>query len=65
MDIVTGLVKSAVFALIIALVGCYKGYHVRGGPQEVGRATTSAVVLSLFLVIVADGFFTYLFYLFG
>jgi len=64
-DIITGLVKSAVFAFIIALVGCYKGYHVEGGPEEVGRATTSAVVLSLFLVIVADGFFTYLFYLFG
>ena len=64
-DILTGLLKSAVFALIIALVGCYKGYHVRGGPQEVGKATTSSVVISLFLVILADGLFTYLFYLFG
>jgi phospholipid/cholesterol/gamma-HCH transport system permease protein len=64
-DIFTGLFKSAAFAMIIALVGCYKGYYVKGGPEEIGKATTSAVVLSLFLVILADGFFTYLFYLLG
>lgn len=64
-DVLTGLVKSAAFAAIIAWVGCYQGYHVRGGPQEIGRATTAAVVLSLFLVIAADLLFTFLFYLFG
>lgn len=64
-DIVTGLMKSAAFALIIALVGCYQGYHVEGGPEEIGKATTRSVVHSLFLVIAADGFFTYIFYLFG
>ncbi|MBI2194330.1 MAG: MlaE family lipid ABC transporter permease subunit [Planctomycetes bacterium] len=64
-DVLTGLAKSAAFAAIIGLVGCYQGYYVRGGPQEIGRATTTAVVLSLFLVIAADLFFTFLFYLFG
>jgi len=64
-DIITGLIKSAAFAFIIAMVGCFKGYHVRGGPQEIGKATTDSVVVSLLLVIAADGFFTYLFYLFG
>jgi phospholipid/cholesterol/gamma-HCH transport system permease protein len=64
-DVLTGLVKSVAFALIISLVGCVKGYTVSGGPQEIGRATTAAVVTSLFLVIAADGFFTTLFYLFG
>ena len=64
-DVLTGLFKSAVFALIIALVGCYKGYYVKGGSQEIGKATTSSVVISLFLVIIADGFFTIFFYLFG
>ena len=43
---VSGLVKAAVFGFIIALMGCYQGYHSRGGAQGVGAATTSAVVVA-------------------
>ncbi len=57
-----GLFKSVVFATIIAHVGCLEGFRVRGGPDSVGRSTTSAVVKSTFLVIVADAVFTAIFY---
>ncbi len=61
-DIWTGLVKSLVFGVIIAEVGCYEGFSVRGGAEGVGKATTSSVVMSIFLVILADVLFTSLFY---
>lgn len=61
-DISTGLVKSAVFGFIITKVGCHEGFAVRGGAEGVGRATTSSVVVSIFLVIFADLIFTALFY---
>ena len=61
-DVITGLIKSLVFATIIAHVGCMEGFRVRGGPDAVGRSTTSAVVKSTFLVIVADAIFTTIFY---
>ena len=63
-DIITGLIKSLAFGMIIVQVGCFEGFHVRGGPEGVGRATTKAVVQSIFLVIMADLFFTAFFYLF-
>jgi phospholipid/cholesterol/gamma-HCH transport system permease protein len=62
-DVITGLIKSVAFATIIAHVGCLEGFRVRGGPDSVGRSTTSAVVKSTFLVIVADAIFTAIFYL--
>jgi phospholipid/cholesterol/gamma-HCH transport system permease protein len=62
-DVVMGLIKSVVFGTIIAQVGCLEGFRVRGGPDAVGRSTTSAVVKSTFLVIVADAIFTTIFYL--
>ena len=46
------------FAAIIALVGCYQGFHVRGGADSVGRQTTVSVVQSIFLVIAADALFS-------
>jgi phospholipid/cholesterol/gamma-HCH transport system permease protein len=61
-DIWTGLVKSLVFGLIITEVGCYEGFSVRGGAAGVGKATTSSVVVSIFLIIFADVLFTALFY---
>jgi phospholipid/cholesterol/gamma-HCH transport system permease protein len=61
-DVIMGLVKSVAFATIIAHVGCLEGFRVRGGPDSVGRSTTSAVVKSTFLVIVADAVFTAIFY---
>lgn len=59
MDISEGFIKSAVFAMIVALVCCYQGFnaHTRRdgkGPEAVANATTSAVVLSCVLVLVAD-----------
>jgi phospholipid/cholesterol/gamma-HCH transport system permease protein len=62
-DVFTGLVKSVAFATIIVHVGCLEGFKVRGGPDAVGRSTTSAVVKSTFLVILADLFFTAVFYM--
>jgi phospholipid/cholesterol/gamma-HCH transport system permease protein len=56
-DITSGVVKSLVFALIIAGVGCQRGFTVRGGAQAVGTATTSAVVAAMFFIIVADSAF--------
>jgi phospholipid/cholesterol/gamma-HCH transport system permease protein len=62
-DVFTGLIKSVAFATIIVQVGCIEGFKVRGGPDAVGRSTTSAVVKSTFLVILADLFFTAVFYM--
>jgi len=62
-DIFTGLLKSLVFATIIVNVGCMEGFKVKGGADAVGRSTTSAVVRSTYLVILADAFFTAIFYL--
>ncbi|MBK8510394.1 MAG: MlaE family lipid ABC transporter permease subunit [Candidatus Competibacteraceae bacterium] len=53
-----GVGKAPVFAAIIALVGCYQGFHVRGGADSVGRQTTVSVVQSIFLVIAADALFS-------
>lgn len=61
-DLYTGLGKSAAFAILIGLVSCYQGLAVEGGAEGVGRATTQAVVISIVLIIVADCFFTALFY---
>jgi phospholipid/cholesterol/gamma-HCH transport system permease protein len=61
-DVIVGLIKSVAFATIIVQVGCLEGFRVRGGPDSVGRSTTSAVVKSTFLVIVADSIFTAIFY---
>jgi phospholipid/cholesterol/gamma-HCH transport system permease protein len=60
-DFVVGIVKAPVFALIIAMVGCYQGFQVSGGADSVGRQTTIAVVQSIFLVIIADAAFSILF----
>jgi phospholipid/cholesterol/gamma-HCH transport system permease protein len=56
-DVTSGLLKSIFFAVIIAGVGCQRGFTVRGGAQAVGSATTSAVVTAMFLIIVTDSIF--------
>ena len=53
-DIVTGLIKAVVFAIIIAIVGCYEGFQVEGGAESVGLHTTASVVKSVFFIIIAD-----------
>jgi phospholipid/cholesterol/gamma-HCH transport system permease protein len=60
-----GVVKAPVFAAIIASVGCFHGFRVEGSAERVGRATTTSVVQSIFLVIVADAAFSILFNLAG
>jgi phospholipid/cholesterol/gamma-HCH transport system permease protein len=61
-DIVTGLIKSVMFGLVITSVGCQEGFSTGLGSEQVGRSTTSAVVNSIFLVVVVDLVFTALFY---
>jgi phospholipid/cholesterol/gamma-HCH transport system permease protein len=61
-DILTGLVKSVAFGWGIGLIGLFFGFRVHGGAAEVGRTTTASVVASIFYIIVADCFFSVLFY---
>lgn len=63
-DIVTGLIKAFFFGGFISIVGCYFGFHARGGAEGVGRATTLAVVVSLILVISSDALFSAIFFFF-
>jgi len=56
-----GVGKTPVFAVIIALVGCYHGFQVTGSADSVGRQTTLSVVQSVFLVIVTDAVFSIVF----
>ncbi len=53
-DVVSGLIKAAVFGFIVTLMGCWCGYQSGGGAQGVGRATTSAVVSSSILILASD-----------
>jgi phospholipid/cholesterol/gamma-HCH transport system permease protein len=62
-DIITGLVKSVVFGVVITGVGCQEGFSTGAGSEQVGRSTTSAVVTSIFLVVFVDLIFTAAFYL--
>jgi len=64
-DLVTGLIKSMVFALLIGLISSYEGLQVSGGAQGVGAATTRAVVASIVAAIIADAVFTMIFYFTG
>jgi phospholipid/cholesterol/gamma-HCH transport system permease protein len=56
-----GVIKAPVFAVLIAMAGCYRGSQVRDSSRELGRLTTLAVVQSIFLVIFADALFAVLF----
>jgi phospholipid/cholesterol/gamma-HCH transport system permease protein len=56
-----GMIKAPVFAILIAMVGCYRGLQVRDSSRELGRLTTVAVVQSIFLVIFADAVFAVVF----
>jgi phospholipid/cholesterol/gamma-HCH transport system permease protein len=62
-DLVIGTIKSIAFAFGIGLIGLYYGLRVRGGASEVGRTTTASVVASIFYIIVADCFFSIVFYI--
>jgi phospholipid/cholesterol/gamma-HCH transport system permease protein len=60
-DVLTGIIKAPVFGLIIGMAGCYNGMLVEGNAEQVGLRTTSAVVQSIFLVIVINAFFAVFF----
>ncbi len=53
-DVISSLVKAAVFGFIIALMGSYHGYHSKGGAEGVGKATTNAVVSSFIIILLAN-----------
>jgi phospholipid/cholesterol/gamma-HCH transport system permease protein len=61
-DIASGLVKSIMFGITITAVGCHEGLSTGAGAEQVGRSTTRAVVVSIFLVILVDLVFTALFF---
>ncbi|WP_207478469.1 MlaE family ABC transporter permease [Arenibaculum pallidiluteum] len=61
-DVISGLVKAAVFGFLIALMGCYHGYRSRGGAQGVGTATTNSVVSASVLILVTNYLITGIFF---
>ncbi len=61
-DVVSGLVKAAIFGFLVALMGCYHGYRSRGGAQGVGAATTMAVVSASILILTANYIVTEVFF---
>ncbi|WP_120496324.1 ABC transporter permease [Kiloniella sp. EL199] len=62
LDVISGLVKAAVFGFLITLMGCYHGFHSKGGAQGVGAATTNAVVSASILILVFNYIITELFF---
>jgi phospholipid/cholesterol/gamma-HCH transport system permease protein len=56
-DFTSSFVKTLVFAFVISVIGCQRGFQVRGGAAAVGAATTSAVVAAIFMIIVVDSVF--------
>lgn len=62
-DVVSGLIKASVFGFIVTLMGCYHGFHSKGGAQGVGSATTHAVVSASILILLSNYILTSL--LFG
>lgn len=61
-DVMSGLIKSVMFGVTITAVGCHEGLSTGAGAEQVGRSTTRAVVVSIFLVILVDLVFTALFF---
>ncbi len=57
-DILSGLIKSSAFGMIIAVIGCYKGFKTSGGAKGVGESTISSVVTSSILILISDYFLT-------
>jgi len=57
-DVVSGIIKAAVFGLVFSLIACIRGYNTTGGAEGVGRSTTRAVVAGSLTVLVVDFFLT-------
>ncbi|MCA1959677.1 MAG: MlaE family lipid ABC transporter permease subunit [Desulfomonile sp.] len=61
-DVLKGLTKSFAYGVEVAMIGCLRGFQVRGGAESVGSAVTSAVVTSVFVIVVTDAIFSMLFH---
>lgn len=61
-DVISGLIKASVFGFIVTLMGCYHGFHSKGGAQGVGAATTHAVVSASILILLSNYFLTAIFF---
>jgi len=61
-DVVSGLVKAAVFGFVIALMGCYFGFNSKGGARGVGQATTNAVVAASIVILISNYLITGIFF---
>lgn len=61
-DVVSGLVKAAVFGFVVALMGCFFGYHSKGGARGVGQATTNAVVAASIVILISNYLITGIFF---
>lgn len=61
-DVVSSLIKAVVFAVLVAGIGCQRGFEAKTGAQDVGKVTTSAVVSGIFLIVVADSIFAIILY---
>lgn len=61
-DIMKGLTKSLAFGIEVAIIGCLRGFQVQGGAESVGSATTSAVVTSIFIIVLTDAVFAMIFH---
>ena len=61
-DVISGLIKAAVFGLIISLMGCFNGFYSKGGAQGVGLATTNAVVSASILILTSNYIITEIFF---
>lgn len=61
-DVLSGLVKASIFGFLVALMGCYHGFHSTGGAQGVGKATTNAVVTASILILTFNYILTELFF---
>lgn len=59
-DLLGGLVKAVIFGMIIAMVGCYRGFITRGGAEGVGESTTGSVVTAIMLIFVCNYFLSVL-----
>ena len=60
-DFIISVIKSVIFAWLIIWIGAYFGFKVRGGAEEVGKETTASVVFGIFVIIVADALFSFIY----
>ncbi|HEY4592330.1 MAG TPA: ABC transporter permease, partial [Thermoanaerobaculia bacterium] len=57
-DLLSGLIKAAIFGFLLALIGCQQGFYTSGGAEGVGRSTTAAVVVASIAILISDFFLT-------